>query len=598
MALKGALISGRGAILLNPSSDHAKRESPPRRRLIPTLKELWRRHSERYFEHLFIFCVLFAVGLIGYFVKDKLAFLNFYFIPVLLAGYFLSARSAALGSVLAILWVAFSVVLAPDMFFLEQTRVGLYLHLVAWGSFLMLCGVLVGRLNEQVLEKLARLKTLLEDWRRSQADLQASHRGLDDKNAALDSLRVKLESLLYSSADAVAAHLATTSRFSDELRRISALTIEIDGLSVALGSLPPAIATGELNRLWDSVDPVITSYRGQAEGHGNDSLRAEFGIPVPLRRDALLAVLAALKAQERAALISPWKLRIGVAHGPAIVGLLGPERRRRYGAVGEAVDRASRLARMGLPGSILVDRAVHERIEGAFKTRPWPELDASEALFEVIGPKEALDDAARVPGRARAEALRRFEAIGLRRDFLLPLEGLEGNPGHSQAVAALSLAMAEALSLPEETALAVFLAGFYHEVGRRGLTHLAGRDEDDGALGEADEKLLRSHPLAARAVLADLGVSLPEKALRAIREHLEDFDGGSPILRLQGEAISLGARIVRLAHEYDSRVGWRPRRKAWTPPEALAAMKLDADMGGIDATLFEVFQDLLLAARA
>lgn len=570
---------------------------PPRRRLIPTLKEIWRRHSERYFEHLFIFCVLVAVGSIGYFVDNKLAFLNFYFIPVLLAGYFLSARSAALGSVLAILWVAFSVVLAPDSFFLEPTRVGLYLHLVAWGSFLILCGVLVGRLNEQVLEKLVRLKALLDDWRRAQSDLQTTHRSLDDKNVALDSLRVKLESVLYSSADAVAAHLASTSRFSDEVRRISALSIEIDGLAETLSSMPPAIATGELNRLWDVVDPVVTAYRGHAEAQGPDCLRAEFGLPVPVRRDALLAVLAALKAQEKAAQISPWKLRIGVAHGPAIVGLLGPQRRRRFAAVGEAVDRAARLARLGLPGTICVDLAVHERIEGGFKTRPWPVLDGSQPLFEVLGLNESLDDETRVPARSRGVALERFETLGLKRDFLLPLEALEGNLGHSQVVAALSLAMAEALALPEETSLAIFLAGFYHEVGRRSLTHLAGRDEDDGALSEADERLLRSHPLAARAVLADLGVSLPEKALRAIREHLEDFDGGGPILRLKGEAISLGARIVRLAHEYDSRVGWRPNRKPWSAAEALAAMKLDADMGGVDATLFEAFQDLVLAAR-
>ena len=51
-----------------------------------------------HFEHIFILVILVTTVAINYLIVAKLAFLSVYFLPVILAGYYLSRRKAILGA--------------------------------------------------------------------------------------------------------------------------------------------------------------------------------------------------------------------------------------------------------------------------------------------------------------------------------------------------------------------------------------------------------------------------------------------------------------------------------------------------------------------
>ena len=58
--------------------------------------EALKRYLINNFEQIFALLILLSVAGITYFIPYKLAFLNFYFIPILVAAYYLGVRKASL----------------------------------------------------------------------------------------------------------------------------------------------------------------------------------------------------------------------------------------------------------------------------------------------------------------------------------------------------------------------------------------------------------------------------------------------------------------------------------------------------------------------
>jgi len=103
-----------------------------------------------HFEGSLILLILLGILAIAFLVHFKFAFLNFFFLPVLLAGYFLGKKEAVLISILSILLVLFYLLFSK---ILAGSGVGLSLDegitLVTWSSFLILAAVVIGTLWEQ-----------------------------------------------------------------------------------------------------------------------------------------------------------------------------------------------------------------------------------------------------------------------------------------------------------------------------------------------------------------------------------------------------------------------------------------------------------------
>lgn len=83
-------------------------------------------------------------------VVHKFAFLLFYFIPVLLVGFYKSARQAVLTALLTIALVAYVAIINPFSTSGAAFGAGIgWWNLLIWSCFLILTGAIVGRLHEK-----------------------------------------------------------------------------------------------------------------------------------------------------------------------------------------------------------------------------------------------------------------------------------------------------------------------------------------------------------------------------------------------------------------------------------------------------------------
>ncbi|MBW1892319.1 MAG: response regulator [Deltaproteobacteria bacterium] len=143
------------------------------------------------FERLFILIVLITVALINYFVPRKIAFFNFYFLPVILAGYYLGLRQAILGACLCILAVTGYTLLYPELFTMPVSRVDLYLYILAWSGFLILAGAVVGKLHEKLTVEIKQTQLLNEKMQQQQEALNRTHHKLREHSENLENLVMK-----------------------------------------------------------------------------------------------------------------------------------------------------------------------------------------------------------------------------------------------------------------------------------------------------------------------------------------------------------------------------------------------------------------------
>jgi putative nucleotidyltransferase with HDIG domain len=97
--------------------------------------------------------------LINYFTPYKIGFLNFFYLPIIAAGYFLGQRMAVLTAVLCIMIVAFFLLLFPSSFFTAGVnKTYIIVSLAAWSSFLILTSAAIGYLYEEKERKISDLR--------------------------------------------------------------------------------------------------------------------------------------------------------------------------------------------------------------------------------------------------------------------------------------------------------------------------------------------------------------------------------------------------------------------------------------------------------
>jgi signal transduction histidine kinase len=126
----------------------------------------------RNLESLLILIILISVMLINYFIYSKVAFLNFYYLPVIIGGYYLGRRLAVLGAFFSILMVSVFVLANQETYLLDSTKFDLYFNLTLWGCFLVITGWVIGYLAEQLREDLDNSNKLRMELERSNQDLE------------------------------------------------------------------------------------------------------------------------------------------------------------------------------------------------------------------------------------------------------------------------------------------------------------------------------------------------------------------------------------------------------------------------------------------
>jgi len=129
------------------------------------------------FEQVFVLFVLVTVYIINYFMPQKIAFINFYFLPVIISGYFLGVRRSVLGAFLCILLVVSYAIIYPNLFIMPGSRLDLSLYIMVWGGFLILSGAVVGKQHE-------KLKMEIKQERHLNEQLLVSNKSLFNARAA------------------------------------------------------------------------------------------------------------------------------------------------------------------------------------------------------------------------------------------------------------------------------------------------------------------------------------------------------------------------------------------------------------------------------
>src|SRR6266566_382481 len=124
----------------------------------PNLVERAKLFLYRHFERIFVLLLVGAMVVIHAFVDQKFAFLSFYYLPIILAGFYGGRRFAVVSGLFVASLVFFYQAVQGLDNMLPGLYVGALLSLVPWAGFLILTGYVVGRLAEQREARLAEVK--------------------------------------------------------------------------------------------------------------------------------------------------------------------------------------------------------------------------------------------------------------------------------------------------------------------------------------------------------------------------------------------------------------------------------------------------------
>ncbi|MGO9139367.1 MAG: HD domain-containing phosphohydrolase [Syntrophales bacterium] len=120
--------------------------------------ESFKQYLYKNFEAMLVLAILLSAFLGTYYLDDPSVVLNFYYLPVLVASYFLGRRMGLLTAIMSILFVFVCALLFPSKFLTPHMLLQDMGRLSSWGGFLVLASITVGSLYELNERRLQDLK--------------------------------------------------------------------------------------------------------------------------------------------------------------------------------------------------------------------------------------------------------------------------------------------------------------------------------------------------------------------------------------------------------------------------------------------------------
>ncbi len=159
-------------------------------------------------------------------------------------------------------------------------------------------------------------------------------------------------------------------------REVTLLFSDIRGFTSLSEKRRPEEVVALLNRYFSLQVDVVFRHGGSLDKFIGDCIMALWGAPLDDRDHARRAVACALDMADTLAVFkrefgegaTDFDVGIGVHSGPAVVGLIGSEKRREYTAIGDTVNLASRIEGLTKDAKrrILVSRDTMEQCADAF----------------------------------------------------------------------------------------------------------------------------------------------------------------------------------------------------------------------------------------
>jgi putative two-component system response regulator len=218
------------------------------------------------------------------------------------------------------------------------------------------------------------------------------------------------------------------------------------------------------------------------------------------------------------------------------------------------------------------------------RVRAW-DLGADEFLAKPFQPVEVL---------ARCRALLRAKRLTDELDsaqsvlyaFARAVEAkCPYTLGHSERVTRYAVELAGRAGLSQDEIDVLRRGGLLHDIGKIAIPDAV--LNKPGPLTREEYDIVKQHPVHGERIVQPLR-SL-QNALPLIRWHHERCDGRGYPDGLLGGDIPLAVRILSVADVYDAVSSGRPYRPALPQRRCLELLREDADLGGLDPELVDVF---------
>lgn len=155
---------------------------------------------------------------------------------------------------------------------------------------------------------------------------------------------------------------------------------------------------------------------------------------------------------------------------------------------------------------------------------------------------------------------------------------------HSVAVCALMIALARQLDLDEQKVREAGMAGLLHDLGKA-MMPLDVLNKP-GKLTDAEFDLIKTHPEEGYKLLLE-GKGVSDLVKDVCLHHHEKVDGSGYPKGLNGDTMSLYAKMGAVCDVYDAVTSNRPYKAGWDPAESIKRMA--EWKGHFDPTVFQAF---------
>jgi signal transduction histidine kinase/class 3 adenylate cyclase len=189
----------------------------------------------------------------------------------------------------------------------------------------------------------------------------------------------------------------------DQPARLADVTVlfsDLAGFTSMSERLGPEVTATLLNEYLTAMNEVIFEHGGTIDKFIGDAIMVLFGVPkaAPAEEQVRAAVACAKAMQARLeALSAAWsarglpvvRMRIGVNHGPAVVGNFGSSQRSDFTAIGPTVNLASRIEGACTPGEVYVSEAVARLLSDVAPAgeHQLKGIDGTRPLYRVVDPE-------------------------------------------------------------------------------------------------------------------------------------------------------------------------------------------------------------------
>ena len=244
------------------------------------------------------------------------------------------------------------------------------------------------------------------------------------KNVELARERERSEALLRNILpDSVAEELKEHGRARPRLfHSATVLFTDFVGFTRIAEQLSPEEVIAELDKCFSYFDSVTTRYGLEKLKTIGDAFMCAGGIPEPNGTHAVDCALAAIEIRDFMMQMKRikeeqgfpyWELRIGMASGPLIAGVVG-EKKFAYDVWGDTVNTASRMESAGEMGRVNLSGTTHALIDAFFECEPRGRVAVKNKepvdMFFLSGLRADLSEGGR--GRVPNEAFRaRYAAL-------------------------------------------------------------------------------------------------------------------------------------------------------------------------------------------